>query len=128
MVMSSYMDQESVIIDELIAAIYERTGITVATLDQIDCTQGQTAGSILSVLVEWCDRVSNPSYRHALYACFHTRFAHPFIGKLLEWWESERDFLCLSSLTQTLALVAKADDASAIWAASNRSMKISVRC
>jgi hypothetical protein len=95
--------------------VQEKTGLTFRKLGGIPTRDRSIAEAILPVLASWVEKLDDRAHRHAIYACFHTPHAYPYLDKLISWWTTEKDDLALSSLTQDLALLVKCGDADHVW-------------
>jgi hypothetical protein len=102
---------EKVILDD----VEERTGMRFRRVGGIDTRDKAVAGLVLPVLVDWVGRLSEANYRGAVYRCFHTEHARPYLETILSWWMQETDRQNIGFLTQTLALIVDSESAARVW-------------
>lgn len=99
----------------ILAEILELTDLRFEQIDSIDTRIRDIANAVLPILMQWPAKLTEENLRHAIYARFHTPHARKFINQVISWWSTEEYEIAVASLTQTVALLATADDATGLW-------------
>lgn len=109
-------------VDLLEAALLEdlrkHTDLSFRRIGGIDTRDAKIAQAVLPVAASWVGKLGQDlNYRRATYALFNTRHAHAYVDQVIRWWAVEKDEIALGFLTQALASLVKAENASKIWEA-----------
>jgi hypothetical protein len=95
--------------------IRNKTGYSFLHIDGIVTRERHVAEAVLPVLREWVPVVSEDEYRGAMIQRFLTPHAHRYMDELIDWWQSERNPLNSTALTQIIASLAQPEDAERLW-------------
>lgn len=105
---------------ELLEELRLKTGIRSHRIQGLRTDDKALAEAALPVLVDWFDRIQDPSYRAAIVQTMNTPHAYKYFDKILEWWQHARDPEYSGFLTQLVARLLKKADAEKVWTACQR--------
>ena len=100
---------------EILNDIQRKTGYSYPRIQSMAPRNKKEADEVLPIVADWIDRLSLPNYRHALYFCFGSKYAHDWIPDILKWWKNERDQAAKGHLATIVLNISREQDLELIW-------------
>jgi hypothetical protein len=100
---------------EILNDSLRRTGNSYPRIQSMAPRNKKEADEVLPIVAGWIDTLDLPNYRHALYFCFGSKYAHDWIPEIVKWWKNEHDQVAKGHLATILMNICREQDLELMW-------------